>query len=54
MIKFIQIESGLAIIKWENIGDSIELKKFMDNCKVTLHYQNVSNPFEIGDDSDGN
>ena len=47
MIKFIQIENGLAIIKWENLDDSVELKKFMDNCEVTMHYQNLSNPFEI-------
>lgn len=45
MIKFIQIENGLAIIKWENINDAVEL--IMDNCEVTMHYQNLSNPFEI-------
>lgn len=49
MIKFIQIENGLAIIKWENLDDSVELKKFMDNCEVTMQYQNLSNPFEIKD-----
>lgn len=47
MIKFIQIENGLALIKWQNLDDSVELKKFMDNCKVTLHYRNLSNPLNI-------
>jgi len=47
MIKFIQIENGLALIKWQDLDDSVELKKFMDNCGVTLHYRNLSNPFNI-------
>ena len=41
MIKVFQIENGLLLIKYENLDDSVELKKFMDNCKVTLHYHNV-------------
>lgn len=48
MIKFIQIENGLALLKWENLDDSVELKKFMENCEVTLHYINMTNPLEKG------
>lgn len=42
MIKFIEIEAGFAIIKWDNIDDSYELKKFLDGCEVTLHYHNLA------------
>ena len=48
MIKFIQIENGLALIKWQNLDDAVELKKFIDNCEVNLHYLNVSNPLKPG------
>lgn len=50
MIKFIQCESGLAVLKWDNIDDAVELKKFMDNCEVNLHYFNVSNPLKPEED----
>lgn len=48
MIKFIQIENGLALIKWDDFDDSVELKKFIDNCEVKLHYLNLSNPLGQG------
>ena len=48
MIKFIQIDEGIAIIKWDKLDDAVELKKFIDNCEVNLHYLNVSNPLKRG------
>lgn len=51
MIKFVSIEPGFAVIRWDNLDDSVELKKFVDNCDVTLHYIDASNPFNI--DVDG-
>ena len=47
MIKFIQIDNGLAILKWQDLDDAVELKKFIECCGVTLHYRNVSNPFDV-------
>ena len=54
MIKFIEIEAGFAIIKWDNLDDSCELKKFLDGCGVTLHYHNLapSVPFDSDGDVD--
>ena len=48
MIRFIQCDDGLAILRWENLEDAVELKKFIDNCGVTLHYVNMSNPLKPG------
>lgn len=50
MINIIQVESGLLIIKYENLDDAAELKKFMDNCEVTLHYHNLNtvHPLALG------
>ena len=48
MIKFTIIENGLAILKWDDLDDSVELKKFIDNCKVNMQVVNVSNPFNSG------
>ncbi len=47
MIEFIVVENGLSIVKWENLDDSIELKKFLDNCDVPVKFVNMSNPFKV-------
>ena len=49
MIKFIEIEAGFAILKWDNIDDSYELKKFLEGCEVTLHYHNLAPSVPEGD-----
>ena len=49
MIKFIEIEAGFAILKWDNIDDSYELKKFLDGCEVTLHYHKLAPSVPGGD-----